>query len=146
MPELLEHVAQWRECLDEFTRILKPGGILVITTNNTLCPVQYEFNLPLYSWYPSRLKRYCERLAVTTKPHLANYAKYPAVNWFTYYSLSREMGKRGFHALDRFDVMDPGKMSLSKKIAVYTIRAIPAFRFLANVATPYVLILAVKAD
>lgn len=144
VPELIEHVAQWRECLDEFARILAPGGILVLTTNNTLCPVQYEFNLPLYSWYPSRLKRYCERLAVTTKPSLANYAKYPAVNWFTYYSLSKELGKRGFRALDRFDVMDPEKMTAGKRIAVNMIRAVPAFRFLVNVVTPYTLILAVK--
>jgi len=144
VPELLEHVASWRKCLDEFARILAPGGILVLTTNNTLCPLQYEFNLPLYSWYPARLKRYCERLAVTTKPSLANYAKYPAVNWFTYYSLAREMDRRGFQTLDRFDVMDLGKMAVSKKIVIGAIRKISAVRFLANVATPYTLILAVK--
>lgn len=146
VPELLEHVVSWRECLDEFARILLPGGILIVTTNNTLCPVQHEFNLPLYSWYPSRLKRYCEKLAVTTKPSLANYAKYPAVNWFTYYSLSREIEKRGFHALDRFDVMNQEKMTISRRVAVNMIQIASVFRFFANVVTPYTLILAVKAE
>jgi 2-polyprenyl-6-hydroxyphenyl methylase/3-demethylubiquinone-9 3-methyltransferase len=49
VPELLEHVREWRECLADFARVLRPGGVLVLTTNNKLCPVQQEFNLPLYS-------------------------------------------------------------------------------------------------
>ena len=49
VPELLEHVADWRTCLDEFTRILRPGGILYLSTSSKLCPIQQEFRLPLYS-------------------------------------------------------------------------------------------------
>ena len=87
VPELLEHVAEWQTCLREFVRILRPGGVLLLTTSNKLCPVQQEFNLPLYSWYPGPIKRYFERLAVTSRPDLANFAKYPAVHWFSYYGL-----------------------------------------------------------
>jgi ubiquinone/menaquinone biosynthesis C-methylase UbiE len=49
---------------------------LATRRNYGLCPFQQEFNLPLYSWYPNFLKRYFERLAVTTRPKLANYVKY----------------------------------------------------------------------
>ena len=52
LPELLEHVADWQSCLNEAARIVRPGGVLFLSTTNWLCPVQQEFNLPLYSWYP----------------------------------------------------------------------------------------------
>jgi ubiquinone/menaquinone biosynthesis C-methylase UbiE len=68
--ELLEHVADWRRCLDEFTRVLRKGGALFLTTTNTLCPKQQDFDLPLYSWYPAWAKRHYERLASTTRPEL----------------------------------------------------------------------------
>ena len=61
--ELLEHVADWEPCLSECARVLRPSGILLLTTTNSLCPSQQEFNLPLYSWYPKPLKTYFERLA-----------------------------------------------------------------------------------
>ncbi len=51
-PELLEHVEDWERCLDEFTRVLRPDGLLFLSTTNSLCPRQQEFNLPAYSWYP----------------------------------------------------------------------------------------------
>ena len=86
-PELLEHVPEWETCLREASRSLSTGGLLYLSTTNTLCPVQSEFNLPLYSGYPDFAKRYYERLAVTSRPSIANYAKYPAVNWFTFYRL-----------------------------------------------------------
>src|SRR5687768_6475457 len=78
LPELLEHVRDWEACLREATRSLDVGGLLYVSTTNVLCPVQSEFNLPLYSWYPGFVKRRYERLAATTRPALANYAKYPA--------------------------------------------------------------------
>ncbi|HQT26446.1 MAG TPA: class I SAM-dependent methyltransferase, partial [Burkholderiales bacterium] len=76
VPELLEHVADWESCVREFARITKPGGMIFLSTTNVLCPVQQEFTLPFYSWYPSFLKRRYEKLSVTTRPELANYAKY----------------------------------------------------------------------
>jgi len=87
LPELLEHVADWEACLLEAARSLDAGGLLYVSTTNALCPIQDEFNLPLYSWYPGFVKRRYERLAVTTRPAVANYAKSPAVNWFSFYDL-----------------------------------------------------------
>lgn len=145
-PELLEHVKDWEQCLNEFTRILKPGGILFITTSNKLCPKQLEFNLPLYSWYPGFLKRHYERLSVTTRRDIANYATYPAVNWFTFYGLRKELKSRDCTSMDRFDVMDADSGSMTKKIVATVIRHVPVARWIGHVFTPYTIVVARKAS
>ena len=143
-PELLEHVKDWEACLDEFVRVLKPGGALYISTSNWLCPSQQEFNLPLYSWYPPPLKRRYERLAVTTRPEIANHAKYPAVNWFSYYSLKKALASRGLGILDRFDMMNTASKSQMSRVLVDLIRRAPPLRFAGHIATPYTVVLGFK--
>ncbi len=145
-PELLEHVPEWEDCLDEFARILRPGGLLYINTSNKLCPVQNEFELPLYSWYPGPLKKHCEKLAVTTKPHYANYATYPAVNWFTYYGLRREFRNRKLDSLGRPELLDIKTHSGFRKLVTRTIRSLAPIRFLVQLVTPYTLIIGIKAE
>jgi 2-polyprenyl-6-hydroxyphenyl methylase/3-demethylubiquinone-9 3-methyltransferase len=145
VPELLEHVQDWRRCLDEFARILKPGGVLFLSTDNKLCPKQEEFNLPLYSWYPARFKRYCERLAVTTRPQLVNYARFPAINWFTYFGLRDELAIRRFRAMDRFDVIDLERAGTVKRLVVGAIRRFAPLRWFAHALTPYTLIVAIRS-
>ena len=142
--ELLEHIAEWEPCLDEFTRVLRPGGALFLTTTNTLCPKQQEFDLPLYSWYPAPLKRRYERLAKTTRPELASFATYPAVNWFTFYGLRKELARRGCRSYDRFDVVKASEKTAVKRIALRLARMMPPVRFLAHVATPSTWVLAIK--
>ena len=142
--ELLEHVKDWQSCLNEFTRVLRPGGILFFTTTNKLCPDQQEFNLFGYSWYPASWKRHYERLAVTTRPDLANYAVYPAVNWFTPYGLQSELRKRGFHSLDRFDLMDVSRKGKLAKLVVGSIQALPPLRLLAFLCTPCTMLMGIK--
>jgi 2-polyprenyl-6-hydroxyphenyl methylase/3-demethylubiquinone-9 3-methyltransferase len=142
--ELLEHVADWKACLNEFARVLRPGGVLFLTTSNKLCPIQAEFNLPLYGWYPAPLKRHFEYLAVTARPDLANFAKYPAVNWFSFYSLRAALAARGFQCSDRFDVMDLSTKSTLARLIVSSVRLVPLLRWLAHVATPGTIAVAVK--
>lgn len=144
--ELLEHVAEWKSCLKEFMRILRPGGALFVTTNNKLCPLQAEFNLPLYSWYPARLKHYFERLALTTRPEIANYARYPAVNWFTFYGLRALLARDGFHCQDRFDLIHFREKSMLARLIVSVVRAVPILRWFGHVCTTGTIILAIKAD
>ena len=145
VPELLEHVADWQSCVNEAARVLRPGGLLYLSTTNVLCPKQQEFNMPLYSWFPGPLKRYCERLAVTTRPAIANYAKYPAVHWFSFYGLRDFLEPLGFRCLDRFDLIDTtGKSGLAWFI-VTGLRGIPLLRFLGHVATPSTYLIAVKS-
>jgi 2-polyprenyl-3-methyl-5-hydroxy-6-metoxy-1,4-benzoquinol methylase len=143
--ELLEHVDAWERCLKEFARVLKPGGVLFLTTSNKLCPIQQEFNLPFYSWYPAAIKHYCERLAMTTHPQLANYAKYPAVNWFSFYGLRKVVAPWGFRCLDRFDVMDVSKKSAFEALVVSAVHNSSVCRWLAHIATQGTMIACVKS-
>ena len=142
--ELLEHVPDWEPCLNECSRVLRPQGLLVITTSSKLCPIQQEFNLPLYSWSPAPLKRYFEHLSVTTKPELANFAKYPAVNWFSFYGLRTVLTERGFESMDRFDVINLADKNACIRALIYCIRRIPPLRWLGHMATPGTLVFAVK--
>lgn len=143
MPELLEHVADWQSCLAEGSRILRPGGVMYLSTTNRLCPVQQEFNLPLYSWYPSALKRYYEKLAVTTRPEIANHATYPAVNWFSYGDLSRHLAAMGFDCLDRFQTA-PEQSGGVRRAIVAALKSSTGLRTLAQVFSPYTQVLAIK--
>ena len=145
MPELLEHVVNWQGCLNEAIRVLRPGGLLFINTSSKLCPKQDEFNLPLYSWYPSALKHHFERLAVKDRPDLANYAKYPAVNWFSVYGLRRYLEPRGFNCVDRFDLIDSSRKSLPYRLILSIVRNLPPLRFVGHMLTPYTMMVARKA-
>jgi ubiquinone/menaquinone biosynthesis C-methylase UbiE len=144
VPELLEHIVDWRRCLDEFIRVLKPGGILYLSTTNKLCPIQEEFNLPLYAWYPGFLKRYFENLAMTTRPQLANYATYPAVHWFSFYSLRSALDPHQFDCLDRFDSRLYSNNKKMEKRVLRFIGSVPFLRFLGHVFTPYTALFAIK--
>jgi len=142
--EVLEHVDHWERCLDELVRILKPRGLLYLSTTNRLCPKQQEFDLPLYSWYPAVLKRRYERLARSSHLHLAQDTKYPAVNWFTPYQLRAALRQRGLEARDRFDMIALGAAGPSTKIAVELVRRFRLARLLAHVVTPCTTMLARK--
>jgi len=144
-PELLEHVADWQSCLSEMVRVLKPGGALFVSTSNKLCPKQQEFALPLYSWYPGCVKRRYERLARTTRPELAGYATYPAVNWFTYYGLRLHLGRQGLRCMDRFDMMDTTQHGKLARLTIAALRRLPSLRLLGHIATPYTVLLGVKS-
>jgi 2-polyprenyl-6-hydroxyphenyl methylase/3-demethylubiquinone-9 3-methyltransferase len=144
MPELLEHVRDWQRCLDEATRVLRPGGVLYLSTSSWLCPRQQEFNLPGYSWYPGFIKRRIEQRAVTDWPEVANHAKYPAVNWFSFYGLRSYLAQRGFRSYSRFDSMRLDNKGAAARVLVGMIRALPPLQLLALVATEGTTLVAVR--
>jgi len=140
LPELLEHVDDWQKCLQEATRVLKPGGSLFLSTTNVLCPKQQEYALPLYSWYPKRLKQYWVRRALSDAPEVANFATYPAVHWFSPHQLASFLRSLGVMAYDRFDVMDSANRSVLTRVALAAIRKCPPLRFAGHVLTPSTII------
>ncbi len=144
IPELLEHVVQWERCLTEAVRVLRPGGVLYLSTTNWLCPWQQEFTLPGYAWYPAPLKRWCERKAVTTHPQWANHARYPAVNWFSYYRLARWFDARGLSTLDRFDMLARQPLSSTARGMIAAVRALAPIRLLAHAASEGTTVWAVR--
>src|SRR5262249_30514621 len=123
--EVLEHVERWEGCLDEIARVLRPGGLLYVSTTNRLCPKQQEYTLPLYSWYPAPLKRRYERLSRSSHPHLARHVKYPAVNWFTFDQLRAALRQRGLESRDRFDVMTMEDKGVCARAVVHLVRQVP---------------------
>jgi 2-polyprenyl-6-hydroxyphenyl methylase/3-demethylubiquinone-9 3-methyltransferase len=145
LPELLEHIEYWQACLDEAVRVLRPGGVLYLSTSNWLCPVQYEFGLPGYSWYPPVLKRYIVARTQRDWGRFVSYVKYPAVHWFSFYELRRYLAPRGFTSLDRFDVMRLERKPAPVRWLVAAVRRLPPLRLLAQMATPYTVVVAYRA-
>jgi SAM-dependent methyltransferase len=136
MPELLEHVVNWRQCLSEAARVLRRGGVLYVSTTNRLCPMQEEFTLPLYSWYPGWLKHRCVQLSLTTHREWVNHAAFPAVTWFDPYWLGMEFRKVGLEPLDRFDLFAAyGENSVKKRVGRLA-GSFPPIRFLGHVLSP----------
>lgn len=141
--ELLEHLADWKSCVDESLRVLRPGGVIYFSTTNRLCPIQQEFDLPLYSWYPAPIKKHCEKLAVTTHGHWVQYTSFPAVHWFSFYQFRDYLDARGVTARDRFDVME-SKGSILRSTLVGAVRRSATLRLLGHVLTPYTVVAGFK--
>ncbi|MEO7497676.1 MAG: methyltransferase domain-containing protein [Massilia sp.] len=147
VPELLEHVTDWRACIAELVRVLRPGGALYVSTTNRLCPLQEEYILPLYAWYPGWIKRHCEQLARSRFPRLAGFATYPAVNWFTFFMLRDHLSTaHGMRSLDRFEMADPGQHGVAGRWLLALARRVPLAHLCAHVATPYTVLLAFKPE
>lgn len=144
LPELLEHVDDWERCLSEAIRVLRGSGVLYLSTTNKLCPRQQEFYLPLYSWYPRVVKRWCERAALTTHPEWVNHTRCPAIHWFTYFQLDRWLGRRGMTSMDRFDMLARHPQSKFRSTIVAVIRTIPPLRIAAHVASAGTTVWSVK--
>ena len=114
---VLEHVENWERCLDEWIRVLAPGGLLWIETTNVLCPRQGEYRwLPVYSWWPGPMKHIALHLARGPFPALANYSPCPALHWFSFFQLRKFLEVRGLSVRDRFDCMDLTRVGVAKRM------------------------------
>jgi 2-polyprenyl-3-methyl-5-hydroxy-6-metoxy-1,4-benzoquinol methylase len=146
IPQLLEHVQEWQKCLEEGARVLRPGGVLYLSTTNVVCPVQNEFDLPLYSWYPKFVKRRCEKLAVTTHREWVSHTAYPAVHWFTFWQLRDFLAEKGMTCFDRFDLGAGDAAWTMRKMAFAMIRLLPPLRVAAYLLVAGTIVAGVKAS
>ena len=116
---VIEHVDSIRISLSEIYRVLKPNGILYLSTTNrhkfSLTGTNGEYNIPFYNWMPRLLKESYIHHHLHFRPSLANYTERPAVHWFTYQDLfaaGRDSGFARFYSL--IDLMRPSDESIKK--------------------------------
>jgi 2-polyprenyl-6-hydroxyphenyl methylase/3-demethylubiquinone-9 3-methyltransferase len=96
MLSLLEHVQDWRRSLREAVRVLKPGGVLLLTTTNRICPRQDEIRyLVGFGYLPGVAQRAIYKFAMQRAPQLINHTHLPAYHWFRYGQLAEELRRMG---------------------------------------------------
>jgi SAM-dependent methyltransferase len=86
---VLEHVDSPRATLDEMYRVLRPGRIAFVTTNNRskLSLEAPEFNVRFLNWFPRLVRESYAFRHLHYDPALARYTTRPAVHWFTFSEL-----------------------------------------------------------
>lgn len=100
METVLEHVDSVNMSLGEAYRVLKPGGILYISTTNrmrfSLTGINWEFSTRFYNWFPPMVKESYVFTQLHYHPEIANYSPRPAVHWFSFPELCRHGREAGF--------------------------------------------------
>ncbi|MES2523908.1 MAG: class I SAM-dependent methyltransferase [Gemmatimonadota bacterium] len=88
---VLEHVESPRRCLVEIYRVLKPGGLVYLTTTNrhrfSLSGNNDEYSTPFLNWFPRTVREGYVHNQLHFDPALANDTERPAVHWFTFAEL-----------------------------------------------------------
>lgn len=78
--EVFEHVENRQLFIKELSRILKPNGVLIISSPNKLYPMDTEFHLPLLSYLPKKLANFY--VIVSGKGHSYNGINLPTYKEF----------------------------------------------------------------
>ena len=111
MESVLEHVDSVDHTLAEAYRVLRPGGVLHVTTTNRLqlSPTGQngEYRVRFFNWLPAHVKESYVVRHLHYDPSLANYTPRPAVHWFTYPELCAHGRRAGFATFYSFlDLID----------------------------------------
>lgn len=97
---VLEHVDSPEKSLNEFFRVLKPGGIVYIATENrhrfSIFGNNSEFRVRFYNWFPKAVREGYINKHLQKTPALASYTPLPAVHWVTFSELCRLGRYAGF--------------------------------------------------
>jgi SAM-dependent methyltransferase len=96
---VLEHVEAPERVIGELARVLRPGGVAVVTTTNRLRVLPEpsgEFDVPWFHWLPAIVRESYVFEHLHHRPSLARYTSRPAVHWFSYAELCRLGRSAGF--------------------------------------------------
>lgn len=100
MENVLEHVDSPTLSLSEAYRVLVPGGVLYIYTNNrlrfSLTGFNGDFRTRFFNWFPAIVRECYVFHHLHYDPRLANFSPRPAVHWFTYGDLCKIGRQAGF--------------------------------------------------
>ncbi|MGH9420348.1 MAG: class I SAM-dependent methyltransferase, partial [Thermoanaerobaculia bacterium] len=116
---VLEHVDSMEIALAEMYRVLRPGGVLYVSTTNRrrfdLLGRDQEFRVRFYNWLPRTVQESYVHAHLHFDPTLANYASRPAVHWLTFAdlcALGRRAGFAWFYAV--IDLIHDGDARLKR--------------------------------
>lgn len=127
---LLEHVPAWERVVTEAARVLRPGGVFVMYTTNRTCPLQQEVNhFPFYSWLPDPVQRRVLAWIMDHRRDLVNFTDFPAVNWFTFPSMSDTFRRHGLEPFDRVDLIARANPGGAKGAIVRAMHRAPALKW-----------------
>jgi 2-polyprenyl-6-hydroxyphenyl methylase/3-demethylubiquinone-9 3-methyltransferase len=138
LKDLLEHVEDYKACLANVHRKLRPGGLLYIATTNVICPLQLEYHgVGPYSWYPRWFKDRIREYAMSRRPAIVRNTPYPALHWFSRRSLRKALKDSGFsRTWDLYDlVRTPQDLTRRTRLIFPLIRrasSVPAGRGLVD--------------
>jgi SAM-dependent methyltransferase len=103
---VLEHVDSTELAVAEMYRVLRPGGVLYVSTTNrthfNFRGYDHEFRVPFFNWLPRAVQESYVHAHLHFDPSLAYYASRPAVHWLTFAdlcALGRRAGFAWFYAV-----------------------------------------------
>lgn len=98
--DVLEHVDSPERSADEMFRVLRPGGVAWIETQNRYrfspTGAGSEFTVPFYNWLPRIVRESFVFQHLHYQPGLARYTARPAVHWWSYAELCALGRRAGF--------------------------------------------------
>jgi SAM-dependent methyltransferase len=114
LESVMEHVDSPLRSLEEAFRLLRPGGLLFVTTTNrwrfSWRGENGEYNVPFYNYLPAVVKEAYVNQHLLYEPRLANHTPRPAVHWYSYArlcELGRTAGFAQFYSI--IDLMPTGE-------------------------------------
>lgn len=107
LSSLLEHVKDWRQTLREAARVLRPEGVLYLSTNNRLWPIQAEIRyLHGFGYLPAWLQRRIYAWVMRHRPEMVGYTHLPAYHWLTYWQIAKELRRSGLEPYSWAQLID----------------------------------------
>jgi SAM-dependent methyltransferase len=138
LSSLLEHVDDWRKTLREAARVLKPGGVLYLSTNNRFWPIQAEIRyLHGFGYLPVRLQRRIYAWVMDHRPEMIGHTHLPAIHWLTYWQIADELRQASLEPHSWAQLMDEGDIPASARKYARVLMAlrrspVPIFPFLPH--------------